>query len=173
LNDNPNAIVGDTERHLFWFFVDEVGWPVMQCKLSLTNALWSLKNDPTIQLWKEDGIGRPKMLRRVLNLVLLLLIWGNDELKASEKERFINSGILKYIEFWRLGMAKANSYSKKNILGTIFKIYPMVEFCWKAFGLLTIGGLIMNAHPFLSLLMLTLEILSSLYIMGLEMCAFL
>jgi hypothetical protein len=35
----------------------------------------------------------------VLNLVPFCPIWGNDELRASEKERFISNEILKYIEF--------------------------------------------------------------------------
>jgi hypothetical protein len=48
----------------------------------------------------------------VLNPVPFHLIWGNDELKACEKERFINSKILKYIEFPKLGMLNDDSYSK-------------------------------------------------------------
>ncbi len=84
---------------MFRFFVDEVGWPVMQYKISPTNVLWSLKDGPTIQLWKEDGIGWPKLLMEVSNLVPFCLIWGNDELRACEKEMFINRGISKYNEF--------------------------------------------------------------------------
>jgi hypothetical protein len=48
---------------------------------------------------------------RVLNLVPSHPIWGNDELRVGEKERFIGSRILKYIQFWKLGMLKDNSYS--------------------------------------------------------------
>jgi hypothetical protein len=40
----------------------------------------------------------------VSNLVPFCLIWGNDELRACEKEMFINRGISKYIEFWKLQM---------------------------------------------------------------------
>jgi hypothetical protein len=40
------------------------------------------------------------------------LIWGIDELRACEKENFINSEILKYIEFWKLRMLKDDSYSR-------------------------------------------------------------
>ncbi len=29
LNNGPNILVGHMEGHLFWFFVDEVGWPMM------------------------------------------------------------------------------------------------------------------------------------------------
>jgi hypothetical protein len=39
----------------------------------------------------------------VLNLVPSHPIWGNDELRVGEKERFISSRILKYIEFGSLG----------------------------------------------------------------------
>jgi hypothetical protein len=59
-----------------------------------------------------DGIGRPKLPIGVSNLVPFCPIWGNDELRASEKERFISSGILKYIELWKIGMSKDNLYSK-------------------------------------------------------------
>jgi hypothetical protein len=85
--------------HFFQFFVDEVGWLMMQYKVSPTNVLWNLKNDPTIQLWKEDGTGLPKPLVGVSNLVPLCSIWGNDELRVGEKERFVSSGVSKYIEF--------------------------------------------------------------------------
>jgi hypothetical protein len=47
--------------------------------------------------------------------------------------------------------------------------YVLLEF----FYLLVIGKLIMNVHPFILLLMLTLKILSSLHTMGLEACTFL
>jgi hypothetical protein len=46
-------------------------------------------------LWKEDVI-------RWLKLPIPIpfhSIWGIDELKASGKERFISSGIVKYVEF--------------------------------------------------------------------------
>jgi hypothetical protein len=58
--------------------------------------LWSLKDDLAIQLWKEDGIGWPKLLAEVLNPVPFRPMWGNDELRANEKERFISSKILKF-----------------------------------------------------------------------------
>jgi hypothetical protein len=61
--------------------------------------LWNPKDGPTIQLWKEDGTGWPKLLMGVPNLIPFYLIWGNDELKVGEKERFISSKISKYIEF--------------------------------------------------------------------------
>jgi hypothetical protein len=61
-------------------------------------------------LWKEDGIGQLKLSARVSNPVPFHSIWGNDELKVGEKERFISSGISKYIEFWKLGMWKDDLY---------------------------------------------------------------
>jgi hypothetical protein len=48
---------------------------------------------------------------RVLNLVPFHPMWGNDELRVGEKERFISNRILKCIEFWKLGMLKDDSYS--------------------------------------------------------------
>jgi hypothetical protein len=99
LNDGPNVLVSHMEMHLFQFFVDEVGWLVIQYKVSPIDVLWSPKDGPTIQLWKEDATGQAKLLAGVPNPILFHLIWGNDELRVGEKERFIYSGILKNIEF--------------------------------------------------------------------------
>ncbi len=51
---------------------------------------------------------QPKLLVGVLNLVPFCPIWGNDELRACEKEMVIISEILKYIELYKLGMSKDN-----------------------------------------------------------------
>jgi len=92
--------------------MEKVGWLVMQYKLFRTNVLWSLKNGLAIWLWKEDGIKRLKPLMKFPNLVPFCSIWGNDEMKASEKERFISREISKYIKFWKLEMLKDDSYSR-------------------------------------------------------------
>jgi hypothetical protein len=47
----------------------------------------------------------------VLKFVPFRPILGIDELRVGEKKRFINR-ILKYIEFWKLGMLKDDSYFK-------------------------------------------------------------
>jgi hypothetical protein len=91
----------------------------MQYKITPTDVLWSLKDGLTIRLWKEDGIRRPKLLTRVPNPVPFCLIWGNDELRVGEKERFISSKILKYIKFWKLGMSKDDSYFR--VMGLFVK----------------------------------------------------
>ncbi len=73
----------------------------------------------------------------VLNPVPFRSIWGNDELRADEKESFISSGILKYNEFWKLGMLKDDSYSKvmgpyvkqwENILELLLRPIPRHNF---------------------------------------------
>jgi hypothetical protein len=60
----------------------------------------------------------------VSNLVPFCLIWGDDELRVGEKERFISSEISKYIEFWKLGMSKDNFYSK--IMGLYVKYWESI-----------------------------------------------
>jgi hypothetical protein len=57
LNNGLDVLVSHTKMHLFWFFVDEVGWLVVQYKIFHIDVLWSPKDGPTIRLWKEDGIG--------------------------------------------------------------------------------------------------------------------
>jgi hypothetical protein len=61
---------------------------------------------------------------KVPNLVPFRSIWGNDELRASEKEMFISNKISKYIEFWKLGMLKDDSYSK--IMGPCVKYWENI-----------------------------------------------
>jgi hypothetical protein len=140
LNNGPDVLVGNTEMHVFWFFVDEVGWLVMQYKVFPTNVLWSLKDGPTIRLWKEDGIRWPKLSMGVSNLIPFRRIWGNDELRAYEKEMFINRGISKYIEFWKAGMSKDDLYFK--VMGPYVKYWESIlellsrHFPWQSFVLL-------------------------------------
>jgi hypothetical protein len=80
---------------------------------------------------------------------------------VGEKEGFISSKILKYIEFQKLGMSKDDLYSRvmgpyvkywENVLELLSRPIPhRIMFSWKVFGLLPIGELIMNAHSFLPL----------------------
>ncbi len=95
--------------------------------------MWSPKDSSAIELWKEDGTRRPKLLAGVLNPLPFHLIWGNDDSRTCEKERFISSKISKYIEFWKLGMSKDDSYSRimgpyvkywENILELLLKPIP-------------------------------------------------
>jgi hypothetical protein len=99
LNDGMDILVSHIKMHLFQFFVDEVGWLVMQYKISLIYALWSLKDSPTIESWKEEVVGQAKLSTGVPNPIPFRLIWGIDELRVGEKEKFISSMISKYIEF--------------------------------------------------------------------------
>jgi hypothetical protein len=62
-----------------------------------------------------------------------------------------------WVLMWNIGRAFWSCYQDLS--------HGKVLFCWKAFGLLAIGELIMSVHPFLPLLMLTLKILSSLHTM--------
>jgi hypothetical protein len=43
-----DVFIGHTEMHLFWFFVDDVGWWVMHYKVSPINVFWSLKDGSAI-----------------------------------------------------------------------------------------------------------------------------
>ncbi len=48
LNDGSDILVGHTKMHLFWVFVDEVRWPMMQYKIFPTDVLWSPKDGMAI-----------------------------------------------------------------------------------------------------------------------------
>jgi hypothetical protein len=45
--------------------------------------------------------------------VLYHPIWGNDALKPVEKEKFISSGLSKYMDFWNVGIAQSSTYEMK------------------------------------------------------------
>jgi hypothetical protein len=68
----------------------------MQYKVSPTDVLRIFKNDLVVQLWKEDGTRGPKLLVRVSNPFPFRLIWGNDELRVREKERFQCANLYQY-----------------------------------------------------------------------------
>jgi len=61
-------------------------------------------------LWKSNDQSHFKLLSGILKHVPLQSIWGNDVSKSVEKERFINSGISKYLEFWKLNILKDKMY---------------------------------------------------------------
>jgi hypothetical protein len=60
----------------------------------------------------------------VLNPIPFHSIWGIDELKAYEKERFISNKISKYVEFWKLGMSKDDSYVR--VMGPYAKYWESI-----------------------------------------------
>ncbi len=133
LNNGLDILVSHINMHLFQLFVDKVRWSVMQYKISLTNVLWSPKDGPTIWLWKKD-VGWAKLPWQGFRyLVPFRPIWGIDELRVGERERFISSRISKYVEFWKLGMSKDDLYVKvkgpyvkyfKNILELLSRPIP-------------------------------------------------
>ena len=52
------GLKGIVDMHLFRFYVDDKGWPVMQYKKSSTDVDWLHKVNP-IKMWKEDAKGTP------------------------------------------------------------------------------------------------------------------
>jgi hypothetical protein len=81
--------------------------------MSLLNAIWSPKDKAPIWLWQVDSSSCPKLLSKVPKLVPFHLIWGNYALRSIEKDKFTNIGILKYVEFWKLGMSMNDIYIQK------------------------------------------------------------
>jgi hypothetical protein len=63
-------------------------------------------------------------LGKVPNFIPFYLIWGIDELKVSEKERFISNKISNSTEFWKLGMLKDNLYFR--IMGLYVKYWESI-----------------------------------------------
>ncbi len=61
LKGGPKTLVGHIDMHIFRFFVDLLGWPIMQYKVPPTNDVWSLIDEPLIRLWKINLDGSPKL----------------------------------------------------------------------------------------------------------------
>ena len=54
-------LIGLGEMHLFKFYVDDDGWPVMRYKKSVVDAQWQPLNRPPVQLWVANRDGGPKL----------------------------------------------------------------------------------------------------------------
>jgi hypothetical protein len=49
----------------------------------------------------------------LLNPIPFHLIWGNGATKYIDKEKNINNGFFKYVELWKMGMCKDETYARK------------------------------------------------------------
>jgi hypothetical protein len=72
---------------------------MMQYKVSPIDIIWSPTKGPPIQLWKANVDGCPKLLTGVPNPVPYRRIWCHDVVRPVEREKFINVGLFKYVEF--------------------------------------------------------------------------
>jgi len=90
----------------------------------------------------------------------------------------INDELSKYLEFWKMGMCKDETYARtlgpyvdyfKNIFELLSKpLLTQNSNCWKVFNLQVIGDLIICHVPFLPLLVLILKAQLSLHIVVLK-----
>ena len=64
--------------HLFKFYVDEEGWPIMQFKELAIHAHWLPRDKPAIRLWKEDVDGKPMIPCGLPNPIPFRWLWGNE-----------------------------------------------------------------------------------------------
>ncbi len=60
--------------------------------------------------------GSPKLLTWVPNLAPYCPIWGHDVVRLVEKEKFINVGLFKYVEFWKQFIERITTYAMKMSL---------------------------------------------------------
>jgi hypothetical protein len=70
LKDGPKMLVGHTHMHLFRFFVDSLGWPMMQYHVSPIDHVWSPIDGPPIRLWKTNPDNSLKLLTGVPSPIL-------------------------------------------------------------------------------------------------------
>ena len=124
-SSGATRLIGLGEMHLFKFYVDDDGWPVMRYKKSAVDAQWQPLNRPPVRLWVANGDGSPKLPQGLLRPVPFKPMWGSEvpnstgnqvkaretATKATENKKFMKSGLQKYIEYWRNGMAKCEGFA--------------------------------------------------------------
>ena len=76
IRDGADRLVGLGDMHLFKFYVDEEGWPVMRFKELAIHLHWLSRNKPGIHLWKEDADGKPMIPSGLPNPVPFRRLWG-------------------------------------------------------------------------------------------------
>ena len=126
IHDGVDRVVGLGDMHLFKFYVDEEGWPVMRFKELAIHSHWLPRDKLGIRLWKEDANGKLMIPSGLPNPVPFRRLWGDEVpssvgnpdkarkkvLKALEKRSFIKSGIQGYIEFWEHEMRESSGFRK-------------------------------------------------------------
>ncbi len=75
--------------------------------------MWSPIDGPSIKLWKANLDGSPKLPTIIPNLILFCPIWGNDASRLMEGEKFISFGLSKYVNFWKVNIAKSSTNEMK------------------------------------------------------------
>lgn len=126
LHGGNNALTGLGSKHLFKFYVDDEGWPVMKYKNKATDNTW-LPAGTSIRMWCDDGKGMPSLPVGDPKHVPYKFMWGEESvnanaknhekevakaLEATTKRVFILKGIEKYIDVWEVGMARNNAYAQ-------------------------------------------------------------
>jgi hypothetical protein len=103
------------------------------------------KDGLVIWLWKLDDQGHPKLFSGIPKHVPLRPILGNDVSKWVEKKIFINSGILKYLEFWSSIFWKMRcmleSWSHILNIAQVFRMLVKTNFSTKSY---IVRGLLAN-----------------------------
>ncbi len=115
---------------------------------------------PPIQLCKTNFDGSPKLPIGVHNPIPYRPSRGHDVMRSVDKETFISVWLSKYVELWKQDIEQNAPYTMKMSMNVDYCICQNLclfksPLFWKAFGLLTIRGLIMwrlSCHPQIRLL---------------------
>ena len=60
-SNDAACLIGLEEMHLFKFYVDDDGWPIMRYNKLAIDTQWLPLNRPSIQLWVANEDGGPKL----------------------------------------------------------------------------------------------------------------
>jgi hypothetical protein len=85
----------------------------MQYNVSPIDLVWSLADVPPIRLWKTNLDGSLKLYMSMLGPIIYCPIWGIDPSKSVERQKFISASLSKYVDFWKVGIARSVTYEMK------------------------------------------------------------
>ena len=127
-HDGASALKGIIEMHLFRFYDDDKGWPVMQYRKSSTDVDCCLRSIPLgcgNRMPTETPncpLANPSLYNQIPYGVALFLlqpsIFDNSEKDtakveaAKERKSHILKGLQKYIDFWKTGMSRNETYAR-------------------------------------------------------------
>jgi len=86
--------------------------------MSPTNALWRFKDGPQLGCGKQMILVIQSYLLDFQIMFLSTPYAGNDLFRSIEKEKTINIGFSKYVEFWKLKMCKDDKCTLQSSLHT-------------------------------------------------------
>ena len=125
LYSGATKLIGLEEMHLFRFYVESDGNPVMKYKKSAVDLSWLPSETSSRCLWDKDQNGRARLPRGCPKPVPFKPVWGSEVPKPTGNQEkaienawkailnkgFIMVGLEKYIQYWKNRVSKCEGFA--------------------------------------------------------------